>query len=365
MNKSLFYRAMLVPSVVWLSVLFGAAAATGREVVEFLTPAGAWGGIVTIMMIALIFAVTFFLCFELSRLFKAYDYQRLSIQLLGKFWPAYEVIILIAMIASLAIISSASGELLHIHFELPTLWGVVGMLMIIIAFTYYGRVFVEKTMALTSAALFIAFVYIGFRVAGNDDLAVGEVFANSEVHFGGVEKGLVYAFVNMAFIPLILYAGRDIRSRGESAIGAICAGITGTLPLFFLHAIFSASDPEILDVEMPIFWLLQRISADWFVDLYVVVVFFMIVQTGVAMMQGFLERVAGWYSKYHNKSMSPLKQSMLAFITVFISLLLSTVGFVELVKNVYWVLFYGFILTFLIPLVTVGVYKVYRHGGSH
>jgi len=364
MNKSLFYRAVLTPSVVWLSVLFGAASGTGREMVEFITPAGAWGGIVAIAVIGLIFAVTFFLCFELSRLFKAYDYQRLSMQLLGKFWPLYEVAILVAMISSLAIVSSASGQILLGQFELPVLWGVGGMLAIIIAFTYYGRVFIEKTMALTSALLFMAFIYIGVQVAGNDDMAVGETFANSELHFDGVQKGLLYAFVNMAFIPLIIYAGRDIRSRGESAIGAVCAGIIGILPLLFLHSIFSPSYPEIRDVEMPTFWLLERISPDWFIGVYVVVVFFMFVQTGVGMMQGFLERMDGWYSSYYNKPMSRLKHSMLSFVMIMLSLLLSTIGFVELVRNAYSVLFYSFILTFTIPLFTVGVYKVYKGGGS-
>jgi len=364
MNKSLFYRAVLTPSVVWLSVLFGAASGTGREMVEFITPAGAWGGVVAIAFIGLIFAVTLFLCFELSRLFNAYDYQRLSSQLLGKFWPLYEVAILVAMIASLAIVSAASGQILFGQFEVPVLWGVGGMLVIIIAFTYYGRVFIEKTMALTSALLFMAFIYIGIQVAGNDDMAVVDTFTNSEIHFDGVQKGLIYAFVNMAFIPLIIYAGRDIRSRGESAIGAISASIVGTLPLLFLHTIFSPNYREIRDVDMPTFWLLERISADWFIGVYVVVVFFMFAQTGVGMMQGFLERMDSCYSNYYNKPMSPLKHSILSFVMIVLSLLLSTVGFIELVRSAYSVLFYSFILTFTIPLVTVGVYKVYKGGGS-
>jgi len=364
MNQTLFYRAMLIPSVVWLSVLFGAAAGTGREVVEFFGSAGAWGGVVTIIVIVLMFALGFFLCFELARLFKAYDYQLLCIQLLGKCWPAYEITILLGMILSLGIISAAAGEIISMQFGFPSLWGTGGMLLLIIALTYSGRVLIEKTMALASVLLLIALVYIGVQVAGNDSLAVVSAFANSEIHFGGVQKGLTYSFVNISYIPLILYAGRDIRSRGESVIGATCAAIAGMLPLLLLHIIFSSSYPEIRDAELPTFWLLERVSDRWFVDVYVIIIFIMFVQTGVGMVQGFLERIDGWYSKYHDGPMSPIRHSALSFLTMTISVLLSTVGFVELVRNGYWMLSYGFMLTFLIPLVTVGAYKVYRGSGS-
>ena len=364
MTQSVFYRVILIPSVVWLSVVFGAATGTGREIAEFMVPAGAWGGIVTISVITLVYITGFFLCFELSRLFKAYDYQLLSAQLLGKFWPAYEVAVLLAMILSLAIVSTASGEIFFARFQLPRLWGVVGMLSIVILFTYYGRVFIEKTMALTSMLLIVTFIVIGTQVIGSDDLAVADTFATSEVHFRGVSNGLIYSVVIVALMPLILYAGRGIRSRGESMIAALCTGITGALPLFFLHTIFSPGHPEILDAEMPTFWLLESISPDWFIDIVTIVLFVMIVQTGVGMMQGFIERMDSWYSKHHDVSLSPFWHAVLSCVTLAISLLLSTVGFIDLVRNSYWLLFYFFILVFWIPLMTVGVYKVYKHSAG-
>ena len=361
MNQSMFYRVMLIPSVVWLSVVFGAATGTGREIVEFLVPAGAWGGIVTISVITLVYITGFFLCFELARIFKAYDYQLLSAQFLDKFWPAYEVALLLAMILSLAIVSTASGEIFFTRFQLPRLWGVVGMLTIVISFTYYGRVFIEKTMALTSMLLIMTFIYIGIQIIGSGDSAIADTFANSEVHFRGVSNGLVYSLVIVALMPLILYAGRDIRSRAESVIAAMCAGITGALPLFFLHTLFSPGYPEILDVEMPAFWLLESISPDWFIDIYAIILFIMIVQTGVGMMQGFIERMDSWYNRHHDGSLSPFWHAMLSCVTLVISLLLSTMGFIELVRNAYWLLFYCFILIFWVPLMTIGVYKVYKH----
>jgi uncharacterized membrane protein YkvI len=352
---------MLIPSVVWLSVVFGAATGTGREIVEFLVPAGAWGGIVTICVITLVYTVGFFLCFELARIFKAYDYQLLSTQFLGKFWPAYEVAVLLAMVLSLAIVSTASGEIFFTQFRLPRLWGVVGLLTIVIVFTYYGRVFIEKTMALTSMLLVMTFIYMGFQIIGSDEIAISDTFASSEVHFRGVTNGLIYSIVIVALMPLILYAGRGIRTRSESVLASACTGIAGALPLFFLHTIFSPGYPEILDAEMPTFWLLENISPDWFIDIYTIILFIMIVQTGVGMMQGFIERMDSWYMQRHGESLSPFRHAMLSGLTLLISLLLSTVGFIDLVRNSYWLLFYCFILVFWIPLMTIGVYKVCKH----
>ena len=352
---------MLIPSVVWLSVVFGAATGTGREIAEFLIPAGAWGGIVTISVITVVYMTGFFLCFELARIFKAYDYQLLSTQLLGKLWPAYEAVVLLAMILSLAIVSTASGELFVTRFELPRFLGVVGLLTIVIVFTYYGRVFIEKTMALTSMLLIMTFICIGIQVVGSDEIAIADTFANSDVHFRGVSNGLIYSLVIVALMPLILYAGRDIRSRSESVIAAACTGIAGALPLFFLHTIFSPGYPVILDAEMPTFWLLESISPDWFIDIYTIILFMMIVQTGVGMMQGFIERMDSWYMKRHGGSLSPFRHAMLSCVTLLTSLLLSTVGFIDLVRNSYWLLFYCFILVFWIPLMTNGVYKVCKH----
>ena len=360
MHKSFFSRVILVPSVVWLSVFFGASTGSGRELVEYITPAGPWGGIVSVVAVTISFAVALFLCFEIARRYNAYDYRVMSKLLLGKAWPIYEVVLLLGMLLALAIASTASGELLSKRFDLPKLWGTGALLLLVVLSVYKGRVFIEKSMTIAVAALLAAFLYIGFKVAGNNSALLVESFSASKVHFNGVSTALQYAMVNLSYIPLILYAARGIRTRSESATGAISAAIFATIPLFFLHIIFIAGYPEILSEELPIYWLLKRITSDWFVDIYVAILFLLIVQTGVGLLQGFIERIDGWFLQRKGKSMSSNWNGLLSFGVMASSLLLSSIGLIDLIRGAYMILFMGFIVTFVIPLITVGSYRIFK-----
>lgn len=359
MTESVFFRAILVPGVVWLSVFFGAATGSGREIIEYITPSGPWGGVIAVSAITLTFVVTIFICFELARLFKAYDYRLMSKQLLGRAWPIYEITLILGMILAIAIASTASGELLYKRFEIPKLWGTGGLLLLIIISVYLGRTFIEKSMTAAVVALFITFAIMAYKIISNDDVVLAAKFAESEFHFGGVPTALQYALVNASYVPLILFAARDIRSRGESLLGACSAAIAASIPLIFLHSMFVAGYPEILDVELPVYWLLKKVTSDAFVDVYVAILFILIVQTGVGLLQGFIERVDSWFKQRTGKPMSSLWHASVSFWVLVVSLLLSTIGLVNLIINAYSILFMAFIFTFVIPLLTIGSYKIF------
>jgi len=360
MNKSFFARVILVPSVVWLSVLFGAATGTGRELVEYITVAGPWGGLVSAITVTISFAIALFFCFEIARRYNAYDYRLLSKLLLARAWPIYEVVLLLGMLLALAIASTASGELLLKRFGLPRLWGTGGLLLLVVLSVYKGRAFIEKSMTIAVAALLAAFLYIGFKVADNNGALLVESFSASKIHFNGVSTALQYALVNLSYIPLILYAARGIRTRSESVTSAISAAIFATIPLFFLHIIFITGYPEILSEELPLYWLLKRITSDWFVDIYVAILFLLIVQTGVGLLQGFIERMDGWFLQRKGKSMPSNWSGLLSFGVMALSLLLSTIGLIDLIRGAYMILFMGFIVTFVIPLLTIGSYRIFK-----
>ena len=53
MFDSYLFRVLIVPSAVFLSVLFGAAYGSGREVVEFVSSNGPTGGLVAILVLVI------------------------------------------------------------------------------------------------------------------------------------------------------------------------------------------------------------------------------------------------------------------------------------------------------------------------
>ncbi|MGI9285851.1 MAG: hypothetical protein ACR2P1_10720, partial [Pseudomonadales bacterium] len=155
MFNSWFFRVVLIPSSVFLSVVFGGSYGTGREIMEFVSRFGPKSGLLGISMILLTYAVLLFVTFELARLFKAYEYRGFCKVLLGRGWFLYELAILVGMVITLAVCATAAGAVLNSHFDQPNWLGSLLLLAIVFLLNYQGRAIVEKTMIAAVVALML------------------------------------------------------------------------------------------------------------------------------------------------------------------------------------------------------------------
>ena len=69
------WRAYIIPGLIFQSVLVGGGYATGRELVEFFMPSGAWGGVFGLCMAGIMFALILGVAYEFARITKSYDYR--------------------------------------------------------------------------------------------------------------------------------------------------------------------------------------------------------------------------------------------------------------------------------------------------
>ena len=361
MSNSFFSRVIFIPAAVWLSVFFGGSMGSGVELVQYVTVNGPVGGLVAIASIVTVIALVIFMCFELSRKYQAYDYRKFAKIILGKFWWLYEVAILLSMIIVIAISSTAAGTVLGEYFDTNNFIGQVLLLATVIFFTYKGREFIEKSMEFASASLLIILAIIAGYVFLNLGDITSAQFANDSVSAAPIGVGMQYAMVNVAFFPLLLFAGRKIQKRKESLIAGISAAVVGVLPLIALHYAMVSHYPEVLTsgAEVPVYWLLEKLGSEWLIDIYVVILFVLILQTGVGMMQGFVERIDNYLQEKKGKTLTAKEHALTAGTMVIFSLLLSTMGIVALILAGYKFLFLTFIVVFFIPLLTIGVYKVF------
>ena len=81
----------LLPGILLQSVLIGGGYATGREIVSYGAKFGAKGWIAGIGIL-IGFAVVAILTFEISRLYKTYDYKSMIKVLIGPAWPLFDVL---------------------------------------------------------------------------------------------------------------------------------------------------------------------------------------------------------------------------------------------------------------------------------
>jgi uncharacterized membrane protein YkvI len=340
MLESYPFRVFIIPSAVFLSVVFGGSYGTGREVMEFISRHGPFGGLIAIAAVVITYSVLLFATFELGRKFQQFEYRGFFQQLLGRFWFLYEIVILIGMIIALAVCTTASGAIAETRFGFPAWMGSVALLLIVFVLTYQGRALVEKTMILAVLALGAVLVVLLFQLAGDPAQRISAAFASEPIVWEAWQGGAQYALVNGGFIPLLLYCARGVRSRSQAGLAAVCAASVAVLPGLVFHYAFMSAYPAI--------------------TIYVVVLFVLIAQTGVGMLQGFLERIDAWHVERFERPLNHIGHGLVAVGMVVGSMALSSMGIIALIIAGYGILAASFIFVFAVPLLTRGVWLIFR-----
>jgi len=360
MLDSYFFRVFVIPSAVFLSVVFGGSYGTGREVMEFISRHGPVGGLIAIGTVAGTYSLLLFATFELARKFQQFEYRGFFKELLGRFWFLYEIVILTGMVIALAVCTTASGAIADERFGLPAWMGSAALLLIVFVLTYQGRALVEKTMIFAVLALGAVLVALVLQLAGEPAQRISEAFASEPVARDAWQGGVQYALVNGGFIPLLLYCARGVQSRSQAGLAALCAAFVAVVPGLVFHYAFMSVYPAITQEQLPAYLLMSTVGSSLFLDIYVLVLFVLIAQTGVGMLQGFLERIDSWHLQRFEKPLSHMGHGLVAVGMVAGSMALSSMGIIALIIAGYSILALGFILVFAVPLLTRGIWLIFR-----
>lgn len=362
MTKASVVQTYLVPACVFQSVIFGGSTATGREIVEFASRHGPVGGIFALMLGVIVLGVMLAASFELARRFHAYDYRNFFKRFLGPAWIAFEILFLTTLLMVLAVNGTAASIILEDTFGIPAIIGVAIALIAIVMITYYGREFVKKSLTFWAISLTIVMVIYVCIVVSKQGPAILDSFAehaNETDWLASGTSGLQYALYNLSIIPAILYCAANIKTRRDTICSGFFSAFVGVLPAIVFHITFMARFPEIVDLELPTYWMIQSLGTfDAFFYLYIIVMFAMIVQTGVGVLHGLNERMDGWSVETFNKPMSNVLHGTMSSGVLLISLLLSNFGIIALVRQGYGNLAWLYLVLYTIPLLTVGIWRI-------
>jgi uncharacterized membrane protein YkvI len=354
-------RIYLIPGAVLQSVMIGGGYGTGREVVEYFSNYGTMGGVFAIATAAMSIAIVFALSLEVSRVFKVYDYRNFFKVLLGRFWFLYEVLAAMLFMLVIAVIGSAAGQILQTELGIPAYLGIVIMLFAVVFLTFYGRNLVMIVLAYWSLFLYSVFitylivVFITFRDAFVSQAATVEP--------GWFKSGMQYSFYNLTAVPVILYAARAIETRREALLAGIIGALIAIIPALMLHVSFITQFPAILKAELPIYDVFVRLDLGWLKFLYLTVLFGTFIETGAGNIQGFVERLDGWWIERTGKALSQGIHGAIAAVLVMLAGILAQVGIVSLIAEGYGTLAWGFMIVYIIPLLTIGIWKLIKSPG--
>lgn len=357
-------RSIVVPAAVFQSVIVGGAYGTGREVVEFITSYGAFGGLLVIGVSGVCFGLVLTASFEFARVFRAWDYRQFLRTLLGPAWIAYEFMFAALLVIILAVTGAAAGKVLADAFAVPSMVGIAVLFLLVIVLNFHGRRIVERT--LSAGALVLLTGLLAYSVAifvHTDTVLLGRLDTDA-VAPGWWLSGMKFAIYNSALIPVLLYSARDLADRTSTLMAGALAALAGVLPAALFHLTFIAGGPQIIDQTLPTYWMIDRFMP-MAAPLYVIMLFATIVQTGVGVLQGLNERLDGWYLEQHARVLSPAFHAVIAGFVLLCSLALSHLGLVALIARGYGGLAWGFFFVFTLPLLTVGIHKIAKRDAGY
>jgi uncharacterized membrane protein YkvI len=358
MVRSSFFRKYLLPGFVFQSVVIAGGYGTGRELVEFFLSYGPVGGLMAMLLVStVIWSAVCAASFEFARVFRSYDYRSFFRHLLGRAWFTYEIGYLAMLAIVLAVIAAAAGSILQETFGLPYAVGVLGIMTAVGILVFKGSSTIERVLAVWSFVLYGVYVTLfvwSFRAFAPDILSA---FAAGGAESGWALGGVRYAAYNLSVIPAILFCLHDVETRKEAVCAGVLAGLIAIIPGLLFYIAMTAHYPAILERPVPANFILEALGSRALLLAYQIVLFGTLIETGTGMIHAVNERIAGVYRE-QGRSMPDYLRPLVALTLLAAASGLASFGLINLIARGYGTLTWLFLLIFVIPILTWGVYLI-------
>jgi len=358
--NSRFFKVYVVPGAVFQSVMVGGGYGTGREIIEYFTSYGFLGGLLGLGIAFVCMATILALTFEFARIFKVYDYRNFFKCLLGPGWIVFEALIILLFLLVLAVLASAAGNILQDNFGISYGVGLSIMLLVVGLLTFFGRDVIAKVLTFWSFFLYAVFFTFFFLVFRYEWAPISQAMHHAEIIDGWWQSGLTYALYNIAAAPLLLYVARVFETRKEAMLSGVLAGAIAMVPALVFQVAFFAAYPEILEQDIPTYWMMGQLGMSVLLLVYSVMLFGTFIETGAGMLQGINERIDAYLEEKGGQGLGRLAHAVIAVASIGVSAILSLWGITRLIAQGYGAMAWGFLFVFVLPLLTLGLYRIIK-----
>ena len=360
-GSSTRFQRFLLPGFAFKAVVIGGGYATGRELAEYFLPSGPWGGLAAILLSTILFSAICALTFLFARAVGAYDYRTFFKQLLGPAWPLFEATYVLFIVLILAVYGAAAGAIGAAVFGVAEAWGTIALAASIIAVVTFGNASVERMFVYVSYllyAVYLLFIVLAFTKFG-DRIADG--FATVVPGTGWLSGGTVYAGYNLIGAVVVLPVIRHLTSNRDAVIAGALAGLLAMIPaaLFFLAMI--AFYPAIAGETLPSDFLLQQMQLPWFHLLFQLMIFSALLESGASSIHAINERISqALVARRGNPLGNRARLGIALALLVGCMFVAQRFGLVALIANGYRALGYILIAVYVLPLLTIGIWRLVK-----
>jgi len=357
-------KAILVPSLIFQSIIVAGGYGTGQELIVFFLSLGPAGGLAAIILASVIISLSAMISFEFARIFRARDYRTFFQLLLGRFWFVWEIGFLIGITIFFAILGSAAGEIFTKTFGIPNAIGTLSLMLAIAFLVFWGSSLLEKVLASWSIVLYLTYLIFFVWMLHKFSGTILPNLQSQPVGFGWMKNGAAYAGLQLSALPAVLFALRHITTR-KRAIGAgLLVGPVALIPAVLFYFVMLTHYPQITEQILPSNYLLESLGSRWFQLLFQIVLVGTLIETGAGVIHAFNERLASLYRSL-NRDMPRALRPAVAVILMLAASLLSKLGLVKLILLSASTFAWFSVAVFLVPLYTVGIAKIRRAGKAN
>ena len=360
-TSSPFFRKYLLPGVIFQSVVIAGGYGTGREIVEYFLSFGPGGGLLSMAVSTVMWSVLCAATFEFCRAFKAYDYRTFFKELLGRGWFLFEICYLTYLLILMAVIASSAGHILEETLGLHYYVGVIGILLGTGILVFKGSRLIEVALSYWSFilyAVFVVFVTLAFMQFGG---RITSLLGAGEVKDGWLVGGFQYAFYNMGVIPVVFFATRYIEKRKQAIWAGVLAGLIGIFPAFLLFLSLVGQYPAVLGEAVPTNYMLGVFGSPLFQLAYQIMLFGTLIESSSGCIHAVNDRIKSVYDQKEREMPSWIRPAV-ATALLAAGAVISQFGLIGLIAQGYGTIAWGFLFVFVIPVLTLGVWKASRAG---
>ncbi len=136
-----------------------------------------------------------------------------------------------------------------------------------------------------------------------------------------------------------------------------------TIPWFLTYFAVMGFYPnsDILGASVPWLAMMQGIAGPGVVAIFGIVVGWTLIETSTGIIHGLLNRIDAVLVEKNKPELTAKQNATITVGVLLLATILAKVGIIGLIAKGYTLMAYGMILVFLVPILTVGVYKIFTH----
>jgi uncharacterized membrane protein YkvI len=358
------FKRWFLPGFAFKAMVIGGGYATGRELAEFFLPHGPWGGVLGMLLAMVLWSLICPVTFLFARMMQSYDYGTFFERLLGPAAISFDIAYLCLVLVLLSVFGAAAGAIGASLFGWPELAGVLSLMVGIAGVTAFGNESVERLFKYITILLYAVYALFLVLSLATFSHLIGSSFSGARPIGNWPMGGVTYTGYNVIGAVIVLPVLRHLTSSKDALIAGLLCGPLGMLPAIVFFVCMAAFYPAIGAVALPSDYMLNQLGVPGFHFLFQLMIFGALLESGTASVHAVNERIAHLCVE-RGCVLSPRARFALSTLLLTVSIFVADqFGLVALIANGYRYLSYVFLLIYVLPVMSYGLFRLLRRGRS-